>query len=390
MPQTILAYTATNQLFFAMTPTGSTGVYDYNWHWYDAAGRRVITHVQNGSTWIPANGASPDSGTRNFYVYDGDDVTLTFVKQGTAWWVRARYLTGGLDDQVAGRFKGSQGLAAENLTLVSDHSGTTLAALKFDGSQELTVPVYSKNPWGMTDLFSLTAGQVNVETGFTGASQPNQTGGFVYLRNRWYDPKTGRFLTQDPIGLAGGVNLYAYAGNDPVSLSDPFGLCNPHKDPDCRPLFAFAVGRMTVIVYSDFSQDERSGGTVAWRNNNRGNIEDNIEKGRNFGRNHGAIGESQGKAVFPDAQTGENAQAALLNTAAYQSRTIDEVIERYAPKEDHNNTAAYQRFVRRFVGVRGNVRLSALNAKQKQKLIRAIRQYEGWREGTVIHTEANR
>jgi uncharacterized protein RhaS with RHS repeats len=41
-----------------------------------------------------------------------------------------------------------------------------------------------------------------------------------------YDPQTGRFLTQDPIGLAGGVNLYAYAGNNPVSYSDPYGL-NP-------------------------------------------------------------------------------------------------------------------------------------------------------------------
>ena len=41
-----------------------------------------------------------------------------------------------------------------------------------------------------------------------------------------------RFLTQDPIGLAGGVNLYAYAGNNPVAFRDPFGLCPPKdKDP---------------------------------------------------------------------------------------------------------------------------------------------------------------
>ena len=62
--------------------------------------------------------------------------------------------------------------------------------------------------------------------GYAGAGTPTAAaGGYVYLRNRWYDPQTGRFLSQDPIGLAGGVNLYAYAGNNPTSYSDPFGLC---------------------------------------------------------------------------------------------------------------------------------------------------------------------
>jgi RHS repeat-associated protein len=52
-------------------------------------------------------------------------------------------------------------------------------------------------------------------------------GGLVFMRNRWYDPNTGRFTQEDPIGFAGGINLYAYAGNDPVTYSDPFGLCPP-------------------------------------------------------------------------------------------------------------------------------------------------------------------
>lgn len=45
-----------------------------------------------------------------------------------------------------------------------------------------------------------------------------------YARNRWYHAASGRFLTEDPIGLAGGENLYAFAGNDPVNGSDPLGL----------------------------------------------------------------------------------------------------------------------------------------------------------------------
>ena len=52
-----------------------------------------------------------------------------------------------------------------------------------------------------------------------------------FFRNRWYDAKTGRFTQEDPIGFAGGSNLYAYAGNNPATYTDPFGLCTPW--PDC-------------------------------------------------------------------------------------------------------------------------------------------------------------
>jgi uncharacterized protein RhaS with RHS repeats len=46
----------------------------------------------------------------------------------------------------------------------------------------------------------------------------------MYMRNRYYDPASGRFTQPDPIGLAGGMNLYGYASGDPINNSDPFGL----------------------------------------------------------------------------------------------------------------------------------------------------------------------
>ncbi|WP_176428200.1 RHS repeat domain-containing protein, partial [Pantoea sp. VS1] len=54
--------------------------------------------------------------------------------------------------------------------------------------------------------------------------------GLHYNRFRYYDPDAGRFISQDPIGLAGGLNLYQYAPN-PLNWIDPLGLrkCDPEK-----------------------------------------------------------------------------------------------------------------------------------------------------------------
>jgi uncharacterized protein RhaS with RHS repeats len=43
------------------------------------------------------------------------------------------------------------------------------------------------------------------------------------VRNRWYAPVIGRFLSEDPIGHARGENLYTFGANDPVNASDPSG-----------------------------------------------------------------------------------------------------------------------------------------------------------------------
>ena len=49
--------------------------------------------------------------------------------------------------------------------------------------------------------------------------------GLVQFGARWYDAATGCWLSKDPILLEGGLNLYAFCGNDPVNYVDPLGLC---------------------------------------------------------------------------------------------------------------------------------------------------------------------
>ena len=85
---------------------------------------------------------------------------------------------------------------------------------------------YGFSPWGTLNGGTDVAGFAGKDRArFKGALWLGPEAEVYYMRARWYEPKTGRFLSEDPIGLAGGINLYAFAADDPVNGRDPSGLC---------------------------------------------------------------------------------------------------------------------------------------------------------------------
>jgi len=70
--------------------------------------------------------------------------------------------------------------------------------------------------------------------------------------NRAYDPLHGRWLNRDPIGEAGGVNLYAYAQGNPISLIDPQGT---NVTMECRPLRNMGIAEHCGVTVWHWSND---------------------------------------------------------------------------------------------------------------------------------------
>ncbi|MBS8268081.1 hypothetical protein DYI26_04940 [Halomonas litopenaei] len=110
----------------------------------------------------------------------------------------------------------------------TDHLGTPMELAECDGKSSGKLAwVGHYRAWG--ELTKASDGHGNPSTTdnplrFQGQYLDEETG-LHYNRHRYYDPETGRFTTQDPIGLAGGENLYMYAPN-PTGWVDPLGLSN--------------------------------------------------------------------------------------------------------------------------------------------------------------------
>jgi RHS repeat-associated protein len=78
---------------------------------------------------------------------------------------------------------------------------------------------------------------VEKPVGFSTGREFDKETGLYYYRARYYDPMEGRFITKDPIGFIGGINLYIYVQNNPVNIIDPLGLqgFDPGQNPPTPP-----------------------------------------------------------------------------------------------------------------------------------------------------------
>jgi RHS repeat-associated protein len=87
--------------------------------------------------------------------------------------------------------------------------------------------------------------------------------GQMYKRNRYYDPATGQFTQPDPIGIAGGLNVYGFAVGDPVSYSDPYGLKVEHENDGARRLWGRLQAEVTRGLNSSDSDEREAARVIA-------------------------------------------------------------------------------------------------------------------------------
>ena len=139
--------------------------------------------------------------------------------------------------------------------------------------------------------------------------------------------------------------------------------------------------RRRFVQYSN--GEKKIGGHRNWRNNNPGNI----EYGK-FAKSHGAIGTDGRFAIFPSMEVGYKAQADLLSTKRYKSKTLAQAINMYSPSFE-NDTNSYINSVSKATGIPPNTPMSSLSKEQLVRVTKAMSVHEGMKRGKVEHTATN-
>ncbi|MCB1126796.1 MAG: RHS repeat-associated core domain-containing protein, partial [Verrucomicrobiae bacterium] len=237
-------YDAADNRLAVSTPGGNTAYTANSFQQYVQVGDQTLTHDPAGSL--------ETDGTRTF-TYDGKDRLLSVAttegdNQDYAY------------DSLGSRWQAS--VNGETTRFLNDPSGIGWVFAEMDELGEIRChqvlglrPVawvdasgewyfYGFDRSGHTRLVTDSAGQVvnRYTYGAFGGEREvveavanpcrfggawgarTEANGLIFLRHRYYDPALGRFLSPDPIGLAGGLHPFTYAGNDPVNRTDRQGL----------------------------------------------------------------------------------------------------------------------------------------------------------------------
>src|SRR6185437_5234646 len=104
--------------------------------------------------------------------------------------------------------------------------------------------------WGLP---TITGGVTNRLT-WKGLSYDPDVG-LTYMRARWYDPNIGRFISEDPLGLRGGINPYVFANNDPINGRDPSGMLIDFDADNPFTTHGGGLGRGVSTVYGNSEGD---------------------------------------------------------------------------------------------------------------------------------------
>lgn len=229
----------------------SDGTYSYTWN----ARNQLVSISASGLSASFAYDAFGDrisktvNGTSTTYLYDGPNLVQELVA-GTP---TANILVGGVDEVLTRTDAGG------TWSPLVDGLGSTSALTDAAGTVQTQ---YTYEPFGST---TATGGTNSSSTQYTG--RENDGTGLYYYRSRYYSPKLQRFISEDPIGLLGGANRYAYVGGDPMNFVDPFGLDrgSPGNDGDdmTKALRKFVEDAKKNLDRVVFAAGFEGGGAIA-------------------------------------------------------------------------------------------------------------------------------
>jgi RHS repeat-associated protein len=183
----------------------SDGLTSYTWN-----ARNQLTGISGGAT---ASFAYDGTGRRRAkttigatsFLYDGVNAAQELVGGSPT----ANLLTGSIDEL----FQRTDTVGTT--AALTDALGSTVALADTSGVPQTQ---YTFDPFGATTASGATSAS---PVQFTG--RENDGTGLYFYRTRYYSPTLQRFISEDRAGFRGGVNLYAYVGNQPTGRRDPGG-----------------------------------------------------------------------------------------------------------------------------------------------------------------------